>query len=222
MVAKSKPAADAPLPLEGLRVLVVDDHSFTISLVKDVLYASGAQSVSTARDGAEALAMLRGCQPQLVVTDWRMPGLDGLAFTRTVRQSAVKADPRVPDPEIPIVLLSAHASALTVEAARKAGVSEVVVKPFPIAVLLQRIVAAIATPRPFVVAEAYIGPDRRRIRGDGDGFNRRSTDSDIAARNPNDDMDVILRRLQAQLDGVEKKQKASAERRAGGGRRQPV
>jgi CheY-like chemotaxis protein len=219
MVAKSKPAAEARLPLEGLRVLVVDDHSFTISLVKDVLYASGAQSVSTARDGAEALAMLRGCQPQLVVTDWRMPGLDGLAFTRTVRQAAVKADTRVPDPEIPIVLLSAHASALTVEAARRAGVSEVVVKPFPIAVLLQRIMAAIATPRPFVVAEAYVGPDRRRIRGGGDGFNRRSTDSDITTRNASDDVDSVLRRLQDELDGVEHKRRKAAARSA---RRHPV
>jgi CheY-like chemotaxis protein len=215
MVAKSKPVAEPRLPLEGLRVLAVDDHSFTISLVKDVLYASGAQSVNTARDGAEALEMLRSCQPQLVVTDWRMPGLDGLAFTRTVRRAAVKPDPRVPDPEIPIVLLSAHASALTVEAARKSGVSEVVVKPFPIATLLQRIVAAIATPRPFVVAEAYIGPDRRRLRNGGDLFNRRSTDSDIAAPSSADDMDVILRRLQSQLDLVEDRRQRNTNARMG-------
>ena len=112
-------------------------------------------------------------------------------------------------------IFSAHASALTVEAARKAGVSEVVVKPFPIAVLLQRIAAAIAMPRPFVVAQAYVGPDRRRIRNGGDRFNRRASDSDVTAASTVDDTDSMLRRLQDQLDGVEhKRQKAAAQRAA--------
>ena len=65
MVAKSKPAVEAVLPLAGLRVLVVDDHSFTISLVKDVLYASDSD-ISTAPSATEDMdRMLRRLQDQL-------------------------------------------------------------------------------------------------------------------------------------------------------------
>src|SRR5260221_14383651 len=115
MVSRSKSVRLGDGPLAGVRVLVVDDHSFTIGLIKDVLYASGAESVHSALDGAEAIAMLRPRNPQLVVTDWRMPGMDGLAFTKMVRQAKLQADPLIPDPQVPIVLLSAHASARAVE-----------------------------------------------------------------------------------------------------------
>jgi CheY-like chemotaxis protein len=180
MPPKPKSGRDDAAPLDGARVMVVDDHAFTMRLVKDVLYASGAASVQTATNGGEAVAMLRRCQPHLVITDWRMPGLDGLAFTRIVRQAAVEPDPRVPDPQTPIVLLSAHASTRAVEAARRVGVNEVVVKPFTIATLMQRIHAAMTQPRPFVVSNAYVGPDRRRAPGGPVG--RRWSDAGMDTR----------------------------------------
>ncbi len=170
---KSARKPDAP-PLAGARVLVVDDHPFTISLIKDVLYTSGVESVHSAKDGAEAIAMLRLCQPTVVITDWRMPKLDGLAFTQFVRQAAVKPDPRVPDPQVPIVLLSAHASTKAVETARVAGVNEVVVKPFAIATLVERLSAAVVQPRAFIACETYAGPDRRRR--DGPSAGRRASE----------------------------------------------
>src|SRR5579872_3484620 len=92
-------------PLAGARVLVVDDHVVTIGLIKDIAYAAGASAIYTARNGLEALEMLRTCQPHLIVTDWRMPQLDGVAFTEVVRKAALEPDPRVPDPETPILLL---------------------------------------------------------------------------------------------------------------------
>ncbi|MDR3511910.1 MAG: response regulator [Caulobacteraceae bacterium] len=180
---------------------MVDDHPFTSRLVKDTLYAGGAQSVHAAQDGGEAVAMLRGCQPHIVITDWRMPGLDGLDFTRLVRQAALTPDPRIPDPQVPIVLLSAHTSARTVETARRAGVSEVVVKPFTIATLMQRIQAAMTAPRPFVVSTAYVGPDRRRRKGaSGDAVRvRRITDRPLAEI-PAPEGDSVLKLLQAGID----------------------
>jgi DNA-binding response OmpR family regulator len=72
------------------------------------------------------------------------------------------------------VLVSAHASAKAVEAARRAGVDEVVVKPFSMTSLLKRIAAAANKPRAFVVNDAYVGPDRRRRRGHDRG--RRADD----------------------------------------------
>lgn len=201
MPFRSKSARVGDGPLAGARVLVIDDHSFTISLIKDVLYASGAVSVHSARDGAEALAMLRSCHPHLVVTDWRMPGLDGLAFTETVRQAELKPDLRIPDPQVPIVLLSAHASAEAVETARRAGVNEVVVKPFTVAALLERIVAAVTRPRDFVVTDAYIGPDRRRRRVPS-AAGRRTSDQGPALGVA--DGASVLKLLQTELDAVER------------------
>ena len=210
MPRKSKDARpDAEEPLAGARVLVVDDHSFTIGLIKDVLYASGAAEVTSALDGAEALALMRACQPHLVVTDWRMPGLDGLAFTQIVRRAAVKRDPRIPNPQVPIVLLSAHASAGAVETARRAGVSEVLVKPFTIATLLKRMVASMTQPRAFVVSEAYVGPDRRR-RDAPRSAGRRASDRVKAVEAMLGESSMLMR-LQTELDAIEPRPRRAAK-----------
>jgi CheY-like chemotaxis protein len=209
MPSKSKAAREsATEPLAGARVLVVDDHSFTIGLIKDVLYASGAAEVSSALDGAEAIAMLRACQPHLVVTDWRMPGLDGLALTEIVRRAAVTPDPRIPDPQVPIVLLSAHASARAVETARRAGVNEVVVKPFTVATLLQRLVTSMTQPRGFVVSDGYVGPDRRRRDSAGEA-GRRASDRVKAVETMLGDSSMLVR-LQTELDSLQPRPRRAA------------
>jgi CheY-like chemotaxis protein len=189
MALSSNSAPPDAAPLANARILVVDDHAFTSGLVKDVLYANGAASVLSARDGAEALALLRTFNPDLVVTDWRMPGMDGLAFTRTVRRAELQADERIGNPQVPIILLSAHTSAEAVERARQAGVNEVVVKPFSIHTLVERLVATAANPRAFVVSDAYLGPDRRRRQLFDEGPRRRAGDRDVGAE--------ITRRLTA-------------------------
>jgi len=203
----TKPVRKSAEPLVGVRVLVVDDHAFTASLIRDLLYAAGAQSVTVARDGEEALSALRYCQPHLVITDWRMPVMDGLGFTRIVRRAAVKPDKRVPNPRVPIILLSAHASVKAVETARLAGVTEVLAKPFTTATLIQRIVAATADPRAFVVAGDYVGPDRRR-RNTGGRKSRRAGDPPPASEF--EDENSVLSQLQAQLDAFERRPRRSA------------
>ena len=207
MASPSKSLRTRAATLEGVRVLVIDDHPYTLGLIKDVLYASGAASETSARNGLEAIAMFNAFGPHLVVTDWRMPEMDGLAFIRTVREAALHPDPRIHDPQVPIVMMSAHASTKAVETARRAGVNEVVVKPFSITVLIERLLAA-TSPRPFVVTEAYIGPDRRRRYNPASAVGgRRASDRDLehaaapaALRLPSPS---ALRRLQRRLDAVE-------------------
>jgi CheY-like chemotaxis protein len=208
MVSRSKTVRTADGALAGMRILVIDDHSFTIGLIKDVLYASGAHSVHSALDGAEAITMLRLCQPHLVVTDWRMPGMDGLAFTEIVRRAQLNPDPRIPDPQVPIVLLSAHASTATVEMARRVGVSEVVGKPFTIAALLERIIAAATMPRAFVACEAYVGPDRRRRQNAKPLVGRRTSDQsagESSEATASSASRSALKRLQRRLEAVDRK-----------------
>lgn len=148
--------------LGGLKALVVDDHANTVRLMVDVLRAAGLGQVYSAQDGLSARQMLTRRDPDLIFTDWRMPLMDGLDFTRSIRMAAVSPDPYVPDPEVPVIMVTGHRSAREVEQAREAGVNEFVVKPFTPAALLSRIQLVLSQPRHFIVSNGYVGPDRRR------------------------------------------------------------
>jgi CheY-like chemotaxis protein len=166
-----------PANLKGLRILVVDDNVTTVRLVADVLRASGVGQVHTACSGLEALELLRSIQPHIIFVDWEMPAMDGLAFTRRVRHAAVDPDPAVPDPMVPIIVLTGRKRVKDVQMARLAGMNEFVGKPFTPAALLGRIHAVIAQPREFVSSSRYVGPDRRRkVVVDYGGPLRRSRD----------------------------------------------
>jgi DNA-binding NtrC family response regulator len=102
------------------RVLVADDEPKLGSLVTQMLELDG-HVVVRAADGAEALARLPAGRFDLVVTDLRMPGVDGIAVLRAAR--ALPAPPEV-------VLMTAHASAESAVEAMKAGAADYLTKPF--------------------------------------------------------------------------------------------
>jgi CheY-like chemotaxis protein len=160
---RTLPAASfRPSDLAGLKVLVADDHSVTARLISDVLRAAGVGQVETAGDGLKARETLRMWNPDLIFTDWNMPVMDGLELTRSIRRAAVTPDGVVPNPKVPIIMLTATRSARDVEIARRAGVNEFVIKPFTPASVISRIQLVLTRPREFIVSEKYIGPDRRR------------------------------------------------------------
>ncbi|RAK51351.1 response regulator [Phenylobacterium deserti] len=163
MPRRNLPSASLrPHDLAMLKVLVVDDNSNVQRLIGDVLYAGGVGQVETASDGVRARAMLARWDPDIVFTDWIMPVMDGLELTRSIRQAAVRKDSRIPNPEVPVIIVTGHRSEADVEMARRAGVNEFVIKPFTPAALLSRIQLVLTKPRPFIVSDAYVGPDRRR------------------------------------------------------------
>jgi len=151
-----------PADLAELKVLVVDDHSVTSRLIGDVLRAAGVGQVETATDGLKARDFLKRWDPNIIFTDWNMPAMDGLELTRSIRRAAVVKDAVVPNPRVPIIMLTATRSARDVEIARRAGVNEFVIKPFTPASVISRIQLVLTRPREFIVSEVYIGPDRRR------------------------------------------------------------
>lgn len=81
-----------------LRILVVEDDDLIRELVNLVLSGAGYE-VMTATDGAAALQAIEGAQPDLVLLDMRMPGMDGWEFARRYRAQ--------PEPHAPIVVLTA-------------------------------------------------------------------------------------------------------------------
>ncbi len=144
--------------LDDIHVLVVDDNKQMRVLVRCLLRAGGITKVSEAATGAEALQAMRGRLVDLIIVDWKMAPLDGLAFTNMVRRS-----PDSPNPYVPILMLTAHTEQSRVAAARDAGVSGFIKKPISARLLFDRISGALTDMRVFVRSETFVGPDRRHL-----------------------------------------------------------
>jgi two-component system chemotaxis response regulator CheY len=158
--------------LSALQVLLVDDNQHMRTIASAVLKSAGVTTVREASDGAAALHTLREYPIDLAIVDFNMFPLDGVDFTRLVRNS-----PDSPNPYLPIIMMTGHAGRSRVFEARDAGVTEFMVKPITAKAVLDRIQAVIFHPRPFVRTEGYFGPDRRRIqRPDYNGPRRRAAD----------------------------------------------
>jgi len=163
--------------LAALQILLVDDNPHMRAIASAVLKSAGIRKVIEAGDGGAALQMLRDHAVDLALVDYKMFPLDGVEFTRLVRNS-----PDSPNPYLPIIMMTGHSGKERVYEARDAGVTEFLAKPITAKAVLDRIQSVIWRPRPFVKTDGYFGPDRRRVSPPGfRGPWRRSTD---AAREP--------------------------------------
>ncbi len=115
------------------RVLVVDDEPDMVENVVRILRRSSHDCI-TAGSGQEALALLDRERPDLILTDLRMPGMDGLVLLRTVKRLS---------PPTPVVIFTAYASETAAREAADAGASGFLVKPFTGAELLQAVQQAL-------------------------------------------------------------------------------
>jgi two-component system cell cycle response regulator DivK len=103
-------------------ILVVEDNLINMKLLK-VLLVKHHYDVKTAMDAEEALALLNDYQPELILMDLQLPGMDGLELTRRL-----KSDPKTQD--IIILALTAYAMKGDEEKARAAGCDGYITKPF--------------------------------------------------------------------------------------------
>jgi two-component system OmpR family response regulator len=115
------------------RVLVVDDEENVVHLVASALRFDGFEAV-TADNGHSALAAVAEHDPDLVVLDVMMPGLDGRAVLQSLR-SAGSA--------VPVIFLTARDAANDQVSALRSGADDYVVKPFSVEVLLERVHAVL-------------------------------------------------------------------------------
>ncbi|HSR14197.1 MAG TPA: sigma-54 dependent transcriptional regulator [Gemmatimonadales bacterium] len=100
-------------------ILLVDDDARVLTSLAEAL-ASDERAVVTASDARDALAVLAGTKPDVVVSDVRMPGMDGLELLRLLRE-------RVPD--IDVVMMTAFEDLETVATAMREGATDFLVKP---------------------------------------------------------------------------------------------
>ena len=161
--------------LSRLKFLIVDRNVNMRRIYKQVLRSFGLRDVREASDGEEAVKVMYGFIPDMIVTGWDMAPMGGDAFIRKVRKG--EDCPAVP--WTPIILVTSHTDARTVAAARDAGVHEVLAKPVSAKGLYSRVVAVLEDTRPFVKCKAYTGPDRHRRSDEGyTGPKRRGADKD--------------------------------------------
>jgi CheY-like chemotaxis protein len=147
-------------PLEKVRFLIVDDNVHMLDIVKTILRGFGAALVVEAKNATEAFHRLKHEAIDIVILDYVMGEEDGVAFLRRLRTAQDS-----PAPFVPVIMLTAHSEKLRVEAARDAGATEFCAKPVTAAELIRKVGAVIDHPRPFVRADTYVGPDRRRREG---------------------------------------------------------
>jgi CheY-like chemotaxis protein len=111
------------LPLEGIRVLVVDDNDDMRDIVQRVLEHAGALVISFS-DAAVALRSLHQVQTHVIVSDLSMPGMDGMTFLRNMR-----AMPGQGERPTPAIAVSAYPETMHRQPALEAGFDLYLVKP---------------------------------------------------------------------------------------------
>lgn len=160
--------------ISDIQVLVVDDNRQMRLLMRTLLRAAGVYRVAEAEGAVEAFDLMNKLNPDIVLVDWLMQPVDGIAFTRMVRLSEES-----PNPYVPILMLTAHTEASRVAAARDAGVTGFLKKPISARILFERMSAALLDARLFVRAGDYFGPDRRHgVAPDYAGPRRRASDTE--------------------------------------------
>jgi two-component system chemotaxis response regulator CheY len=111
-----------------MKVLVVDDFSTMRRIIKNLLRDLGFTNISEADDGNTALPMLKDGNFDFVVTDWNMPGMQGIDLLK-----AIRADSNLS--HLPVLMVTAEAKKEQIIMAAQAGVNGYIVKPFTAATL---------------------------------------------------------------------------------------
>ena len=116
----------------SIRFLVVDDFSTMRRIIRNFLNDLGYTNILEADDGKTALPKLKAGEVDFLITDWNMPGMQGLELLRLVR-----GDPATK--KLPVLMVTAEAKREQIVEAAQAGVNGYVVKPFTAATLKEKI-----------------------------------------------------------------------------------
>ncbi len=117
---------------KDMKILVVDDFSTMRRIIKNLLRDIGFTNVTEADDGTSALPMLEKGNFDFIVTDWNMPGMQGIDLLKAIRK----------DPELaalPVLMVTAESKKDQIVTAVQAGVNGYVLKPFTAQTLKEKI-----------------------------------------------------------------------------------
>jgi two-component system chemotaxis response regulator CheY len=111
-------AVDLSMP-----VLIVDDYNTMVRIIRNLLRQLGFENIDDASDGSAALAKMEQRKYGLVISDWNMEPMTGYDLLQQVRAHPVMS-------ATPFIMVTAESKTENVIAAKKAGVSNYIVKPF--------------------------------------------------------------------------------------------
>lgn len=166
------------------RVLIVDANMHSARLLADLMKGMGAREIVFESDQKGAIEVIRDFEPSLMFVERFGPRLDGEALVGRLRRSSLSSR------KIPVIMVTAEATATTIKGARDVGVHEFMVKPFTTGDLIRRLVNVATRPRPWVEAMGYVGPDRRRFNsGEYTGKRKRQDEARSVVGEASEDMD---------------------------------
>ena len=108
---------------KNMKILIVDDFSTMRRIIKNLLRDLGFTNTEEADDGTTALPMLQSGKYDLLITDWNMPGMQGIDLLK-----AVRADDKLAT--LPVLMVTAEQKREQIIEAAQAGVNGYIVKPF--------------------------------------------------------------------------------------------
>ncbi|MDA8250599.1 MAG: response regulator [Rhodospirillales bacterium] len=148
--------------LAGWVAVVADDEQFSRSIIVRMVRELGCADALTARNGQDALDLLRSTnnQRRLVIADFSMPKVDGLALVKCIRTGAAGVAN-----DAPVVMLTGHSDFALVKAAMQLDVDAFVVKPASKAQLASRLGKALSEARNIKTADAYADINIDDVRG---------------------------------------------------------
>lgn len=109
--------------VQDLRVLVVDDSKMARNIIKRTITNLGLRMITEAQDGQEAIEIMQQQMFDLVITDYNMPSVDGLALTQFIRHDSEQS-------HIPILMVSSESNSTHLNNVSQAGVNALCDKPF--------------------------------------------------------------------------------------------
>jgi two-component system chemotaxis response regulator CheY len=117
---------------KNMKILIVDDFSTMRRIIKNLLRDIGFNDIHEADDGTSALPLLQAGHFDFLITDWNMPGMQGIDLLK-----AIRGDERLRS--LPVLMVAAESRRDQIVEATQAGVNGYVVKPFTASALEEKI-----------------------------------------------------------------------------------
>jgi two-component system, chemotaxis family, chemotaxis protein CheY len=123
------------------KILVVDHEYHTRKSIRSLLQAMGCRKIHEASEAVSGLEAIHALEPDVVLLDWGITGMEAAEFVRSLRSRTA-----YPDAHVPIIMLAGHPERWRVLEAVRLGVHEFLLKPVSKAALKARMLSALAKP----------------------------------------------------------------------------
>lgn len=157
------------LTFKNIHILIIEDIIPMQELLEHMLKMLGVGKITTANDGYSGYQKYISEEPDIIMTDWQMPEMDGLELVHKIRKHRDS-----PNRCIPIIMMTGFCAHQRISLARDGGATEFLVKPFSANDIAKRLGHIAQNSRDFILTPDFIGPDRRRKNNDNyNGDNNR-------------------------------------------------